>query len=118
MKGSCSGGWRAKEGSESTLLGEGSAQSHVSRSGGGGGAQADLERLLLTEGGASAGATVRCPRGSGQGGQESRVRMRGVRAKTEQETGVTASKAGRGRGGGIWSEVFKESLLCFAINRQ
>ena len=61
------------------------------------GAQADLERLLLAEGGASAGATGRCPRGSGQGGQESRVRMRGVRAETEQETGVTASKGGRGR---------------------
>ena len=65
--------------------------------GGGAGAQADLERLLLTEGGASAGATVRCSRGSGKGGQESRVRMRGVRAETEQETGVTASKGGRGR---------------------
>ena len=90
----------------------------VSRSRGEGGAQADLERLLLTEGGASAGATGRCPRGSGQGGQESRVRMRGVRAETEQETGVTASKGGRGRGGGTWSEIFKESLLCFAINRQ
>ena len=69
MKGSCSGGWRAKEGSESTLLGEGSAQSHVSRSGGGGGAQADLERLLLTEGGVSAGAIRRCLRGSGGGGR-------------------------------------------------
>ena len=66
----------------------------------------------------SAGATGRCPRCSGQGGQESRVRMRGVRAETEQETGITASKGGRGRGGGTWSEVFKESLLCFAINRQ
>ena len=66
--------------------------------GGGAGAQADLERLLLTEEGASAGTTVRCPRGSGQGGQKSRVRMRGVTAKTEQETGVTASKGGRGRG--------------------
>ena len=44
--------------------------------------------------------------------------MRGVRAETEQETGVTASKGGRGRGGETWSEVFKESLLCFAINRQ
>ena len=84
----------------------------------GAGAQADLERLLLTEGGVSARATGRCPRGSGQGGQESRVRMRGVRAETEQETGVTASKGGRGRGGETWSEVFKESLLCFAINRQ
>ena len=86
--------------------------------GGGAEAQADLERLLLTEGGASAGATGRCPSGSGQGAQESRVRMRGVRAETEQETCVTASKGGRGRGGGTWSEVFKESLLCFAINRQ
>ena len=91
----------------------------MSRSGGGGaGAQADLERLLLTEAGASAGATGRCPRGSGQGGQESRVRMRGVRAETEQETGVTASKRGRGRRGGNWSEVCKELRLCFAVNRQ
>ena len=40
----------------------------VSRSGRGG-AQADLERLLLTEGGASAGAIRRCLRGSGRGGR-------------------------------------------------
>ena len=84
-KGSCSGGWRAKEGSESTLLGEGSAQSHVSRSGGGGGAQADLERLLLTEGGASAGATGEMPKGFRTKRQEKGVRMRGMWAKTEQE---------------------------------
>ena len=58
-----------KEGSESTLGCEGSAQRRVSRSGGGGGAQADLERLLLTEGGADAGAPGRCPRGSGQRGR-------------------------------------------------
>ena len=61
-----SGGWRVKEGSESTLGCEGSAQRRVSRSGGGGGAQADLERLLHTEGWASAGAMGRCPRCSGQ----------------------------------------------------
>ena len=60
------GGQRVKEGSESTLGCEGSAQRRVSRSGGGGGAQADLERLLHTEGWASAGATGRCPRYSGQ----------------------------------------------------
>ena len=110
------GEWRK----ESTLGCEASAQRGLwaDLGGGGAGAQADLERLLLTEGGASAGATGRCPRGSGQGAQESRVRMRGVRAETEQETGVTASKGVRGRGGGTWSEVFKESLLCFAINRQ
>ena len=57
-----------KEGSESTLGGEGSAQSPVSRSGGG--AQVDLEKLLHTEGGASAGATGRCPRCSGQARRE------------------------------------------------
>ena len=49
-----------KEGSESTLGCEGSAQRRVSRSGRGGGVQADLERLLHTEGWASAGATGRC----------------------------------------------------------
>ena len=65
-----SGGWRVKEGSESTLWGRALLRVGVSRFGvGRGGAQADLERLLLTEGGASAGATGRCPRGSGQGGR-------------------------------------------------
>ena len=37
------------------------------------GAPADLERLLLTEGGAGAGATGRCPRGSGQGGRKAEL---------------------------------------------
>ena len=37
------------------------------------GAPADLERLLLTEGGAGAGATGRCPRGSGQGGRRAEL---------------------------------------------
>ena len=60
-----SGGWRVKEGSEFTLGCQGSAQ---------GGAQADLERLLHTEGWASTGAIGRCPRGSGQARrQESRA---------------------------------------------
>ena len=59
------GGWRVKEGSESTLGCEGSAQSGCEQIWGGG-AQADLERLLLIEGGASTGATGRCQRGSGQ----------------------------------------------------
>ena len=41
---------------------------------GGWGAQADLERLLLIEGGVSTGATGRCPRGSRQARtQESRA---------------------------------------------
>ena len=57
-------GWRVKEGSESTLWGRALLRDGVSRSDWGG-AQADLERLLLTEGGATAGATGRCPRGSG-----------------------------------------------------
>ena len=57
-----SGGWRVKEGSESTLGCEGSAQRRVSRSRGGGGAQADLERLLHTEGWASAGAMGEMPK--------------------------------------------------------
>ena len=62
----------------------------------GGGTQADLERLLHTKGGVNRGATGRCPRGSGQArkpGEQSRVRMRGVRAETEQEEpGVTPIK--------------------------
>ena len=63
-----SGGWRVKGEVSShwgvrALLREG-----VSRSGRGG-AQADLERLLLTEGGVSAGAIRRCLRGSGGGGR-------------------------------------------------
>ena len=68
-----SGGWRVKEGSEFTLGCQGSAQSgceQIWR----GGAQADLERLLHTEGWASTGAIGRCPRGSGQARrQESRA---------------------------------------------
>ena len=62
-----SGGWRVKEGSESTLGCEGSPQRGCEQIWGWGGAQADLERLVLTEGGVSAGAMGRCPRGSGQG---------------------------------------------------
>ena len=64
-----SGGWRVKEGSESTLRCEGSAQRGCEQIWGWGGAQADLERLLLTEGGVGAGAMERCPRGSGQRGR-------------------------------------------------
>ena len=55
-----------KEGRESTLECEGSAQSGCEQIWGGGGTQADLERLLPTEGWASAGATGGCPRCSGQ----------------------------------------------------
>ena len=62
------------------------------------------------------------PQGDAQGVQDKDAgewnENEGARVETEQETGVTASKGGRGRGGGTWSEVFKESLLCFAINRQ
>lgn len=54
-----------------------------------GGAQADLERLLLTEGGASAGATGRCPRDSGQGGR---------RAELSKNEG----SEGGDRAGGAW----------------
>ena len=75
-------------GSESTLGCGSSAQRSCEQIWGAGGAQADLERLLHTEGGASAEATGRCPRGSGQArrsGEQSRVRMMGVRAETEQE---------------------------------
>ena len=57
----------------------------VSRSRGRGGAQADPERLLLTEGGASAGAMAEMPKGFRTKRQEKGVRMRGVRAKTEKE---------------------------------
>ena len=74
---------------------------------------ADLERLLNTEGRVSAGATGRCPRGSGQGGQENRVIMRGVRVEPEQEEPWGHFSKG-GRGGLTKSGVFKESLLCFA----
>ena len=60
-----SGGWRLKEGNESTLGWEGSAQMRVSRSGVGRGSG----RPLHTEGRVGAGAMGRCPRGSGQGGR-------------------------------------------------
>ena len=63
-----SGGWRVKEGSEATLGCEGSAQRGCEQIWGWG-AQADLERLLLTVGGVGAGAMGRCLRGSGQGGR-------------------------------------------------
>ena len=56
-----------KEGRDSTLGSEGSAQMGCEQMWGRGGAQADLERLLYTEGGAGAGTTGRCPRVSAQG---------------------------------------------------
>ena len=58
----------------------------MSRSGGWGGAQAELERLPLTEGGAGAGATGEMPKGfrtSKDIGEQSQVRMREVRAEME-----------------------------------
>ena len=58
-----SGGWRVKEGSESTLGCEGFPERGLSRSRGGEGAQADLERLLLTEGWVGAGATGEMSKG-------------------------------------------------------
>ena len=68
---------KSEGGSESTLGCEGSAQSGCEQIWAcGRGAQADLERLILTVGGVGAGA--RCPRGSGpERTQESRVRRRG-----------------------------------------
>ena len=67
----------------------------VSRSGGGAGAQADLERLLHTEGGASAGTMGRCPRRSGQGGR---------RAEQSKNEG----REGRDRAGGPWGHSSKK----------
>ena len=87
----------------------------VSRSGGGAGAQADLERLLHTEGGASAGTMGRCPRCSGQGGR------RAEQSKNEGSEGRDraggawghSSKRRRRRGGLTWSEVYNETpVLC------
>ena len=68
-KDASSEGWRVKKGSESTLGCEGCAQRGCEQIWGWGGAQADLERLLLTEAETSAGAMGRCLRGSGQGGR-------------------------------------------------
>ena len=69
----------------------------MSRSEGRGGAQADLERLLLTEEGAGAEATGEMPKGFRTRRQESRVRMRGLRVETEQEEpGVTPVTGGGG----------------------
>ena len=68
-----SGGQRVKEGRESSLGCEGSAQSPVSRSGGRGRDQADLERLLHTEGWASAGDTEEMPKVFRTRRQESRA---------------------------------------------
>ena len=82
-----SGAWRVKEGSESTLGCEGSAQRGCEQIWGGGGTQADLERLLLTEGGAGAGAT-----GDVQGGQD---REAGEQSENE-------GSEGRDRAGGAW----------------
>ena len=87
-----SGGWRVKEGSESTLGCEGSAQRGCAQIWGGGGAQADLERLLLTEGGAGAGAT-----GDVQGGQD---REAGEQSENE-------GSEGRHRAGGAWGHSSK-----------
>lgn len=64
---------------------------------GGGGTQADLERLLHTEGWVSAGDTREMPKAFRTRRQESRVRMREVRAETEQEEPLHYSNRGRGR---------------------
>ena len=83
-------GWRVKEGSESTLGCEGSAQRGCEQIWGGGGTQADLERLLHTEGWASAGDMGEMPKAFRTRRQESRVRMRGVRADTSEDvTGIS-----------------------------
>jgi len=68
-----SGGWRLKGGSESTWGVRALLRGGWAYLGEGGGAQSDLERLLLTEGGVNAGATGRCPRGSGQGGRRAEL---------------------------------------------
>ena len=110
-----SGGWRVTEGSESTLDGEGSAQSGCEQIWGWEGAQADLERLLLTDEGVGAGTMGRCPRCSGQGGR------RAEQSKNEGSEGRDraggawghSSKRRRRRGGLTWSEVYNETpVLC------
>ena len=102
-----SGGWRVTEGSESTLDGEGSAQSGCEQIWGWGGAQADLERLLLTDEGVGAGTMGRCPRCSGQGGR---------RAEQSKNEGCE----GRDRARGAWghsSRKRRERLDLFEVLR-
>ena len=84
----------------------------MSRSGEG--AQADLERLLLTEGGAGAGATGRCPRGSGQGGKRAELSKNEGSEGGDRAGGAWghSSKRRRVRGGLTWSEVYKETNSC------
>ena len=107
-----SGGWRVKEGSESTLGCEGSAQRGCEQIWGGRGTQADLERLLLTEGGADAGAPGRCPRGSGQGGRRAEWEWGGEDGdRAGGPWGHSSKRWVRGRL--TWSEVYKEiPVLC------
>ena len=94
-----SGGWRVKEGSESTLDWEGSAQSGCEQIWGWG------LGLRQTWRGCSSQMKgwVQGPQGGAQGvqdkeaGEQSRVRMRGVRAETEQEEpGGTLVRGGGG----------------------
>ena len=75
-----------KEGSESTLWGRALLRDGVSRSDWGG-AQADLERLLLTEGGRLQG-----PQGDAQGVQDEEA---GEQSENE-------GSEGRDRTGGAW----------------
>ena len=100
-----------KEGSESTLGCEGSAQRGCEQIWEGGGTQADLERLLPIEGWASAGVTGGMPKVfrtskearraelSKNEGSKGRDRAGGAWGHSQQQ--------GKGEKGGLtWSEVF------------
>ena len=90
----------------------------VSRSGGGG-------VLRQTWRGCSSQrkGRVQGPQGDAQGVQDNEAGEQSENEGREGSDGAGgawghSSNRGRGRQGGTWSEVCKESLLCFAVNRQ
>ena len=100
-----------KQGSESTLGCEGSAQRKCEQIWGGGGTQADLERLLPIEGWASAGVTGGMPKVF----RTSKEARRAELSKNEGSKGKDraggawghSQQQGKGEKGGLtWSEVF------------
>ena len=79
------------------------------------------EAAPSTEGGGECRGHGEMPKGFRTRGQESgsQVKKREVRTETEQEKpGVTSSNRGRVRERQTRAEIFTESLLCFAENKQ
>ena len=94
----------------------------MNRSGGGGGAQADLE--ILTERGADARAMGEMPKGfrtskdkDKQGFRRAELSRNEGSEGRDREEGAWGHSNKGGRGVLTWSEIFKKSVLHFVENR-